>query len=158
MKYCSHCGNELLDDAVMCMNCGCRSRVIRSALATASNITQSNLTSNAFYPKDKSRLAIWSEITGITSFFIGWFALGITAVILAYLSKKETGGKLCSSAKVGFVCGIVSTALSFFVILCIMSFLSSISSLLGGFTGFLGSLSLLLEEFTSFFDTLSYLL
>lgn len=24
MKYCVHCGNELLDDAVICPKCGCR--------------------------------------------------------------------------------------------------------------------------------------
>ncbi len=23
MKYCTHCGNELLDEAVICMKCGC---------------------------------------------------------------------------------------------------------------------------------------
>ncbi len=24
MKYCAHCGNELLDEAVICPKCGCR--------------------------------------------------------------------------------------------------------------------------------------
>ena len=24
MKYCSHCGNELLDEAVICPSCGCK--------------------------------------------------------------------------------------------------------------------------------------
>ena len=24
MKFCSHCGHELLDDAFVCPNCGCR--------------------------------------------------------------------------------------------------------------------------------------
>lgn len=24
MKYCSHCGNELLDEAVICPHCGCQ--------------------------------------------------------------------------------------------------------------------------------------
>ena len=23
MKYCTHCGKELMDEAVVCMNCGC---------------------------------------------------------------------------------------------------------------------------------------
>ena len=23
MKFCSHCGNQLMDDAVMCPKCGC---------------------------------------------------------------------------------------------------------------------------------------
>ena len=26
MKYCSHCGRELLDEAVICPSCGCRVR------------------------------------------------------------------------------------------------------------------------------------
>ncbi len=29
MKYCVHCGNELLDDAVICPKCGCRVPNIR---------------------------------------------------------------------------------------------------------------------------------
>ena len=24
MKFCSHCGHELLDDAFVCPNCGCK--------------------------------------------------------------------------------------------------------------------------------------
>lgn len=125
MKYCTHCGKELLDEAVICLNCGCKSHVIN----TASQPTQTPAP-KIFYEDTEPQLATWSKIAGITSFFIGWFALGITAVILAHLSKKETGGEMCPSAKVGFVCGIVSTALSFFAILSIVSLFGTLSSFL----------------------------
>ena len=29
MKYCKNCGKELMDDAVVCVNCGCQAETIR---------------------------------------------------------------------------------------------------------------------------------
>lgn len=125
MKFCTHCGKELLDEAVVCLSCGCKSGVNKNTIPP----TPPTPPPKFFYEDTEPQLATWSKISGITSFFIGWFALGITAVILAYLSKKETGGEMCSSAKVGFVCGIVSTALSLFVVFGLLSFFSSLSLL-----------------------------
>lgn len=65
-------------------------------------------------------IATWSKVCGIVSFFIGWFALGITAIILANMSKDETGGQMCQSAKVGYVCGIISTVLTGILFLLII--------------------------------------
>ena len=31
MKYCTHCGKELLDEAVICVNCGCMVKIPVSA-------------------------------------------------------------------------------------------------------------------------------
>ena len=64
---------------------------------------------------------------GIVSFFIGWFALGITAIVLACMSKDETNGVMCSSAKVGYVCGIISTALTFVFFVVIVAVITSLS-------------------------------
>lgn len=30
MKYCSHCGAQINDEAVICMNCGCRTGAVRN--------------------------------------------------------------------------------------------------------------------------------
>ncbi len=117
MRFCSYCGKEIADEAFLCLNCGCKT----------SNRSYSTLPSQP-EPKivvndPESSLATWSKICGIVSFFIGWFALGITAVIMACMSKEDTGGKMNSSAQTGFVCGLVSTILWIvFSIVLIVSF------------------------------------
>lgn len=113
MAYCSHCGKQIADQAVICVNCGCRTGAVYTPPSVQQPIIQ------GAQPVDgESELANWSKICGIVSFFIGWFALGITAIVLACMSKDEKTGQMSQSAKVGYVCGIVSTALS--GILCIL--------------------------------------
>ena len=117
MKYCAYCGKEIADEAVICLNCGCgtknANRFVAPQVAQAQNCV--------IVEDTEPQLATWSKICGIISFFIGWFALGITAIVLACVSKDETNGIMCPSAKTGFVCGIVSTVLSFvFLVLFVM--------------------------------------
>ncbi len=57
-------------------------------------------------------LAVWAKVCGILSFFIGWLFLGITAIVLANLSKDETNGVMCPAARTGHTCGIISSILS----------------------------------------------
>ena len=45
----------------------------------------------------------------------------VDAIILAVMSKDDTNGEMCASAKVGFVCGIVSTALSLVLLFVIVA-------------------------------------
>ena len=73
------------------------------------------------------QLATWAKICGIVSFFIGWFALGITAIVLACVSKDDTNGVMCPSAKTGFVCGIISTVLSLLLFIVIVSILTAVA-------------------------------
>ncbi len=125
MQYCTHCGNELLSGAAICLNCGCAIQKSNSvALHKATNF------------KAKSKLATWSKILGITSFFFGWFIFGILAIILALFSKNETNGKLCNSANVGLVCGIVSTILSLMMVFCIIEFLIGVQLFVGTIMSF----------------------
>lgn len=118
MRFCAYCGKELPERAEICLNCGCRSRVINTTSFSNRCCKQ-----EIYEGKHEPTLAKCSKIIGIISFFIGWFVLGIAAVILAQISKKETNGKLCQSAKVGFVCGIVSTVLSLLIIFSVIGFL-----------------------------------
>ena len=112
MKFCTYCGKEIADEAVICLNCGCKTQKVYSLADTqAVAKTQQNLKEDT-----EPQLATWSKICGIASFFIGWFALGITAIVLANMSKGETNGVMCSSAKVGYTCGIITTTLSFLLI------------------------------------------
>lgn len=98
MRYCTHCGKQIADEAVICLNCGCETQF------------RSN-NSIAVLEEEVSSTASWARICGIVSFFFGWFALGITAMVLANVSKDDTNGVMCSAAKTGFVCGLISTIL-----------------------------------------------
>ena len=108
-----HCGKQIADEAVICLACGCTTKSTGHSVAPAQVLVEDS----------EPELATWSKICGIISFFIGWFALGITAIILANLSKEETGGQMCPSAKVGYICGIISTVLTGVLFLLLIVFL-----------------------------------
>lgn len=120
MKFCSHCGKEVADEAVICLNCGCKTQNT-NVFASSQATTQQN---QIYVEETEPQLATWSKICGIVSFFIGWFALGITAIVLANMSKDDTNGVMCPSAKTGLVCGIVSTALSFVLFVFLIIFIT----------------------------------
>ena len=122
MKFCTHCGKQIADEAVICLGCGCKTQ-------GANPFVQHKVTAepNAIIiEEEEPQLATWAKICGIVSFFIGWFALGITAIVLACMSKDETNGTMCSSAKVGYVCGIISTILSFVILVIIVAVVTAL--------------------------------
>ena len=118
MRYCAHCGKEIADEAVICLNCGCAVQK-RAPLITP----QSPPPAVTIIEETEPQLAVWAKICGIVSFFFGWFALGITAIVLAQMSKTETQNQMCPSAMVGFVCGIISTCLSFILMVVLIAVL-----------------------------------
>jgi len=69
MKYCSHCGNELLDEAIICPKCGC---AVEGSKKSAEEIVNGS---------DKSRL-----IALLLCFFVG--NLGVHRF---YVGKIGTG-------------------------------------------------------------------
>lgn len=89
MKYCSKCGKEIMDEAVICPNCGC-------ATTTDAGKGKTEVPKSA-----KS-----ASVLGILSLLL-LAPLGIPAIILANKSKAETGGVMCKQAKTGLVCGII---------------------------------------------------
>ena len=116
MKYCPYCGKQVADEAVICLNCGCGTQRASGSLS----VQQSP-------PKNREQqLAEWSKICGIISFFIGWFALGIAAMIMAFLSTKDTDGSMCASAKVGLTCGTISTAFSLILFIALFDIIQSL--------------------------------
>lgn len=104
------------------MNCGCRTGAVYTPPPVQQPIIQ-----DVQPVEGESELANWSKICGIVSFFIGWFALGITAIVLACMSKDEKNGQMSQSAKVGYVCGIVSTALSGILFIVFVAVLTTLS-------------------------------
>ncbi|MBQ5321422.1 MAG: hypothetical protein J6K88_05155 [Oscillospiraceae bacterium] len=123
MKFCTYCGKEIADEAVICLGCGCNTQKANSFTSPRATAPPQEIIIEDTEPQ----LATWAKICGIVSFFIGWFALGITAIVLACMSKDETNGTMCSSAKVGYVCGIVSTALSFILLIVFVAFITYLS-------------------------------
>ena len=90
MKFCSKCGKELMNEAVICPGCGCSTNDVQE------------VTKNVIVPK-KAKTA---QIFGILSILL-LAPFGIPAIILANQSKSETGGEMCKQAKSGFICGII---------------------------------------------------
>ena len=119
MKFCVHCGKEIADEAIICLNCGCKAQ-------TFMNIPCSQ-PQQILIEESESQFAIASKICGIVSFFVGWFVLGITAIVLAYISKDDTNGIMCQSAKIGLACGIISTVLSLLLLAIFVAAMVSIA-------------------------------
>ena len=120
MRYCTHCGKEVADEAVICLNCGCR---IGGVYATDTQRPQPILIEDT---EEDSGTATVAMICGIASFFIGWLVLGIVAIVLACLSKNDTGGKMNTAAKAGYICGWISTILSIVVIVAITAIITAV--------------------------------
>ena len=90
MKYCGKCGKEIMDEAVICPNCGCATKDEAKTVVTVE------------VPKQ----AKTASVLGILSILL-LAPLGIPAIILANKSKEQTGGIMCKQAKTGLVCGII---------------------------------------------------
>ncbi len=95
MKYCTKCGKEIMDEAVICPGCGC---------PTAGTALQQSAV---------PRKAKTARLFGILSLVL-LAPFGIPAIVLAVQSKKETNNQMCGPAQAGFVCGIIG--LSFWAI------------------------------------------
>lgn len=89
MKFCEKCGKEIMDEAVVCPNCGCSAKKDAAPVKVA-------------VPKS----AKTAQIFGILSILL-LAPFGIPAIILANKSKQETGGIMCKQAKTGLICGII---------------------------------------------------
>ena len=57
MKYCTHCGKEIMDEAVICMNCGCQ---VKKEASIAEDVLVNDLSSRL-----KTNGVIWICIASI---------------------------------------------------------------------------------------------
>lgn len=98
MKYCSHCGAQIMDDAVVCIHCGC---------ATASNTTAPK--------KDDTLETIVKVMLILGCIAEGWliiplaWCIPITVTIFKRFKTGEpigTGLKICSLLFVNLIAGI----------------------------------------------------
>ncbi len=101
MKYCSHCGKEIMDEAVICVNCGC-------------SVNSQTSGQNISNPDDAPN----------TGFAILGFFIPLAGLILYLLNKDKFPLKAKSAGKgalIGFITGIVFTMLYAIVLGSILS-------------------------------------
>ena len=104
-KYCTHCGNEVAEDAVVCMKCGC-------ALSVQKNDTTETNTADT---KKKSKASLILGILGIVFawvFALVGHVLSIVGIVLGIKEYKVNGnmsGLVVSI--VGEVCAIISSVI-----------------------------------------------
>ncbi|MBR5569765.1 MAG: zinc ribbon domain-containing protein [Oscillospiraceae bacterium] len=105
MKFCTHCGKQIHDQAVFCIYCGC---------PVASAIPPHHKTD----PKSIKQAADTSMILGIIGIIAAWiFALAghitsIIGIVYGLKEQRETGhsnGLICSI--IGEVCSVFSSLL-----------------------------------------------
>lgn len=100
MKYCSHCGKELDDDAIVCVNCGCK--------APKSEAKQTEL-SNGLKLAAKILMIISTVIMGFALIPLAW----CIPMTLTYCQKVERNEpisiafKICILLFVNVIAGIL---------------------------------------------------
>ena len=104
MKYCTKCGNELMDDAVICPKCGCPTELYNKNLNNPTNI-----------PVETNVMAV---IALISSFFIP--LLGWIFGALGYKKSKEMNG---NGKDMSLAAIIISTVEFLLTLLVIIEFL-----------------------------------
>ncbi|MDE6075410.1 MAG: zinc ribbon domain-containing protein [Clostridia bacterium] len=107
MKFCTHCGKEVMDDAVICPNCGCSVQYDESSQGAAApqfTAPQPQHTAPADTYSTMSILGL------VLSFFMT--LVGLIVSILAYNEAKRTGSvKSQSMAKAGIIISAVEMGL-----------------------------------------------
>ena len=101
MKYCTHCGKEMLDEAIMCVSCGCAVETPKVSVSA----------------KDDNTLAVIAKVFMIISCVcLGFLIIPLAWCIpmtVSYSRKLEnhepisTGFKVCTLIFVNVVAGIL---------------------------------------------------
>ncbi|MDE7162458.1 MAG: zinc-ribbon domain-containing protein [Clostridia bacterium] len=125
MKFCTHCGKEVMDDAVICPNCGCSVQYDENQQgAAAPQFTAPQPQHTA--PVDN--YSTMSILGLVLSFFTAF--VGLIVSILAYNEAKRTGSvKSQSMAKAGIIIGAVEIGIGVFtVVIYLIVFLAALGS------------------------------
>lgn len=102
MKYCTHCGAEVFDEAVVCVRCGCRLENIRQEAGTANNADSGLQTAVKVF------LIIGCVFQGWLLIPLAW-CLPITISIFHSFRDRRpvsTGMKICTLLFVNLIAGI----------------------------------------------------
>ena len=106
MKFCQHCGAQLMDEAVICPRCGCavaHKRAYNQSMNGKANGTDDLATAAKVF------LILSCVICGCALFPLAWM-LPITITIFDKLKRGEpigTGLKVCTLIFVNIIAGIL---------------------------------------------------
>lgn len=99
MKYCSHCGAEIMDEAEICVHCGCR-------VANKSNSNYDTMSTVI-----KIFMILGTVVVGLCTFFIGLaWCIPMTMSVNKKLNNHEpvgVGMKVCTLLLVNTIAGIL---------------------------------------------------
>jgi len=119
MKFCTHCGNELAEEAVICPKCGC-------AVADSNLNKPANGNNNGSY----STLSI---VGFILSFFTS--IVGLIISIMAYNAAKNEGDEKSKGfAKAGIIISSVSMGLVLVLVFIYLMIIFAALAAAGGYT------------------------
>lgn len=107
MKYCTKCGKELFDDAVVCVGCGCAvashpSEVIKTVVAVTPN-------EPVFTTATKVFMVLGTVLAGIYILPLAW-CIPMTVSYFKKVNSNQpisTGFKVCSLLFVSMIGGIL---------------------------------------------------
>ena len=110
MKYCAHCGAELMDEAAICTKCGCSVDGMNS-------------------PYGGSQSENWNTLA-IVGFVLSFFTsiVGLVLSILSYKQTKESGEKGKELALAGIIISSIKLALSIVVIIIYIGLFAALFS------------------------------
>ena len=103
MKYCTQCGNELVDEAVICPACGCK-----VPSASSSGIIEED-DRKVFYTVIKAFMVICTVLSGFLLLPLLW-TIPLTAHVCRKLKNNQPigiGVKVCTLLFVSRVAGIM---------------------------------------------------
>lgn len=101
MKFCTHCGKEVMDDAVICPNCGCSVQYDENPQGAAA-------------PQNTAPVDSYSTLS-IVGLVLAFFTalVGLIVSVVALNEAKTTGSaKSQSMAKAGIIVGAIEMGLS----------------------------------------------
>ena len=113
MKFCAKCGNEMMDDAVVCVKCGCAVEEPQQPVACDTVTSKFN------------GLGLAALICGICAFlFNPLYLVSIVAIVLGIVGLATARNKSKTMAIVGLCLGGGTLVLSFIadVVLLILSY------------------------------------
>lgn len=115
MKFCTHCGKEVMDDAVICPNCGCSVQYDENPQGGAA---PQNTAPQPQYraPAPVDSYSTLSIVGLVLSFFMP--LVGLIVSIMAHNEAKNTGSiKSQSMSKAGIIISAIEMGIAVFTVI-----------------------------------------
>ena len=110
MKYCTHCGNQLVDEAVICPKCGCPTEMFNQAGYTQFGGYSQNIQSTPSVPAGGQLSAL--SIVGFIFAFLSPLVGLVCSIIAHKIAVSENNFRSKSFSKSGIIISIVFLVLT----------------------------------------------